>query len=89
MDDLKEVSGMDDHKEVSGTDDLKEVSGMEDLKEVSEPHETLTATEMLRLTGLRHNRIKNTNSKIKRIQMPCLVQTEALFDEDRGLSLQE
>ena len=39
--------------------------------------------------GLRHNRIKNTNSKIKHIQMPCLVQTEALFDEDRGLSLQE
>ena len=39
--------------------------------------------------GLRHNRIKNTNSKIKHIQIPCLVQTEALFDEDRGLSLQE
>ena len=43
----------------------------------------------LRLSGLRHNRIKNTNSKTKHIQMPCLVQTEALFDEDRGLSLQE
>ena len=41
------------------------------------------------VAGLRHNRIKNTNSKIKHIQMPCLVQTEALFDEDRGLSLQE
>ena len=40
-------------------------------------------------SGLRHNRIKNTNSKIKHIQMPCLVQTEALFDEPRGLSLQE
>ena len=39
--------------------------------------------------GLRHNRIKNMNSKIKLIQMPCLVQTEALFDEDRGLSLTE
>ena len=38
---------------------------------------------------MRHNRIKNTNSKIKHIQMPCLVQTEALFDEDKGLSLQE
>ena len=33
--------------------------------------------------------MKNTNSKIKSIQMPCLVQIEALFDEDRGLSLQE
>ena len=41
------------------------------------------------IPGLRHNRIKNTNSKIKHIQMPCLVQTEALFDEDRGLSLKE
>ena len=40
-------------------------------------------------SGLRHNRIKNTNSKIKHIQMPCLVQTEALFDEDIGISLQE
>ena len=39
--------------------------------------------------GLRHNRIKNTKSKTKHIQMPCLVQTEPLFDEDRGLSLQE
>ena len=41
------------------------------------------------MAGLRHNRIKNTNSKIKHIQITCLVQTEALFDEDRGLSLKE
>ena len=40
-------------------------------------------------SGLRHNRMKNTNSKIKHIQMPCLVETEALFGEDRCLSLQE
>ena len=37
--------------------------------------------------GLRYNRIKNTSNKIKHIQMPCLVQTDALFDRDRGLSL--
>ena len=39
--------------------------------------------------GLRHNRINNTNSKIKGIQMPFLVQTVALFVESRGLSLTE
>ena len=36
-------------------------------------------------TGLRHNRIKNTSSKIKHIQMPRLVQTEALYGGHRGL----
>ena len=39
--------------------------------------------------GLRHNGIKNTISKIKHIQVPCLVHTDTLFDKDRGLSLQE
>ena len=28
--------------------------------------------------GLRYNRIQNTSSKIKHIQMPCLVQTKAI-----------
>jgi hypothetical protein len=36
-----------------------------------------------------HNRVKNMSSKIKHIHMPCLVQTEALFDEDKNISLQE
>ena len=39
--------------------------------------------------GLRHNFIQNTNSKIKHIQMPCIVQTYAFFDEDRGISLKK
>ena len=39
--------------------------------------------EALAAAGLRHSRIKNTNSKIKHIQMPCLVKTDALFDEER------
>ena len=43
--------------------------------------------EIFRRSG--HNRIQNTNSKIKHIQMPCLVQTEALIVEDKGLSLKE
>ena len=39
--------------------------------------------------GLRHIRLKDTNSKIKHIQILCFVQTKAMFDEDKGLSLQE
>ena len=41
------------------------------------------------ITGLRRHHIKNTSSDFKQIQRPCLVQTEALFDENRCLSLQE
>ena len=39
--------------------------------------------------GLRRHRIKNTSSDFKHTRRPRLVQTEALFDEDGYLSLQE
>ena len=41
------------------------------------------------VTGLRRHRIKNTSSGFKHTQRPRLVQTEALFDEDEYLSLQD
>ena len=41
------------------------------------------------IAGLRQHRIQNTSSDFKHTQRPCLVQTEALFDEDEYLSLQE
>ena len=41
------------------------------------------------ISGVRRHRIKNTSSDFKHTQRPCLVQTEALFDEDRCILLQE
>ena len=44
---------------------------------------------LIKVTGLRRHRIKNTSNDLKGTQRPCLVQTEALLDEDGCLSLQE
>ena len=34
--------------------------------------------------GLRHNQVNNTSSDFKQTRRLCLVETEALFDRDRG-----